>query len=416
MSIEKQNPTDELPQRVFYMWNYLEWGGAQVYLFGFMKKAKKICDVEVLLPRGSDPQLLRYLDNIEIPYEFFDAQTDIQPALTFRRKIERHWNKAVCEFALFKYLKKKNLTYSVIHVDLPPWQSLTLLWWLSRRTKVFVTVHNAMPIVSKWRQSLWKLKFNLLAQMKNFNIFTANKNAKTSLKMYVPKFFFEKIIVTTANINSEEINEVLKLAADESGIRRKYDLPSNKFSVFCVGQFIDRKGRWIFLEAAGRLIEKYKDICFVWITNSKISAEDLKKIESYNLAEDFTLINSDKIGGDHTELFKLLKIADVFTLPSYVEGLPISLLEAMALGIPCISTDVNGIPEAIKDMETGLLIRAGDAVKLAAAIEKLKIDENLRAGISKKGQDFILRNFNEDEVAKIAVAAYKNSFSALHNK
>ena len=79
-----------------------------------------------------------------------------------------------------------------------------------------------------------------------------------------------------------------------------------------------------------------------------------------------------------------MRLADVFALVSFQEGLPISLLEAMALKIPCISTNVNAIPEAVKHLETGLLIEAGDAEKLAEYFLKLKADKELREKLAKK--------------------------------
>ncbi|MDQ3322413.1 MAG: glycosyltransferase family 4 protein [Acidobacteriota bacterium] len=416
MSEEKQNSTPELPRKIIFIWNYLEWGGAQVYLFGLMKEAQKFCQVAALLPSGSDRQLLEYLNNIKVPYKFFDAHTDLQPATTLKRKLERHWNKVLCEIIIYKRLKKIDLTKSVVHLDFPPWQSLTFLWWLSLKTKVFVTIHNAMPEVPKWRQLLWRAKFGVLARTKNFNIFTSNENARDSLRQYVSGNFLEKITVTSTNVNPDEIDRALQFDLKKIDICRKYDLPEDKFMVFCVGQFIDRKGRWVFLEAARSLIEKNKDIHFVWISNSKLNRDELKKIESYKLDRNFTLVDSEKTGGEHVDLFKLLRIADVFTLPSYIEGLPISLLEAMALGIPSVSTDVNAIPEAVKHLETGLLIETGDAGGLVNAIEKLKSDRNLRKSLSENGRDFVLRNFNEAIVAKIAFAAYKKSFSATQNK
>jgi glycosyltransferase involved in cell wall biosynthesis len=88
----------------------------------------------------------------------------------------------------------------------------------------------------------------------------------------------------------------------------------------------------------------------------------------------------------------------------------------MALGIPSISTDVNGIPEAIKHLKTGWLIETGDVGGLANAVEILKSDKTLREKLSENGRNFILQNFNEREVAKIAVAEYKKSFSPASNK
>ena len=93
-----------------------------------------------------------------------------------------------------------------------------------------------------------------------------------------------------------------------------------------------------------------------------------------------------------------------------MEGLPISLLEAMALGIPCISTNINGIPEAVKHLETGYLIEAGNAETLVEAIKTLKDDKALREKLAKNGREFVLANFNEKIVAKIALEKYFEAF------
>ena len=131
-----------------------------------------------------------------------------------------------------------------------------------------------------------------------------------------------------------------------------------------------------------------------------------QKIEEFGLGDRFTLINSDEVGPEHIDLFKLVRTADVFVLPSFVEGLPISLLEAMALQIPCVSTRVNAIPEAIIDGETGCLIEAGDSQALAETLFKLEKDFGLRKKLAEAGRELVLQKFSEKEVAKIAVDRY----------
>lgn len=362
------------------------------------------------MPKGSDAQLLKFLDNLQISYEFFDAHADAQPAPTVKRKLQRHWNKIKSEFSLLCYLRKIDFSGSIIHAEFAPWQSLLILVWMCRQTKVFVTVHNSVLPIPRHRRFLWHLKFAVAARLKNFHIFTANEDAKNSLRSLVPNEFFEKIKVTYANVNPAEIDEALATEIDRDEICKKYNLPFDKFFVFCVGQFIDRKGRWVFLDAAREILKTNADAAFVWISNSKPSAEDLIKIKSYNLNEDFVFINSEQVGGAHIDLFKLLRVADVFALPSFVEGLPISLLEAMALGIPGISTNINGIPEAVKPFETGCLIEAGDGEALKNAILSLKNDDSLRRKLSKNGREFVLANFSEPVVAEIAARAYLESF------
>jgi glycosyltransferase involved in cell wall biosynthesis len=274
-------------------------------------------------------------------------------------------------------------------------------------------VHNSVLPIPKLRYLLWKIKFRLLSRHKNFHLFTANQDAKESLKTLVSKEYFDKITVTSANINPSEINEALNSEINRTELKSRYNLPSDKFLVFCVGQFIDRKGRWIFLEAARKLQEKNRDIAFVWISNSKPDEEDLQKAKKFELGENFIFITSDQIGKEHIDLFKLLRLADIFTLPSFLEGLPISLLEAMALGIPSVSTAVNGIPEAIKHLETGYLIKAGSADELASAVQELKGDKILRENLSKSGRRFVLENFNENTVAKIALERYLDALRKI---
>ncbi len=406
---KEKNDEKVLPKNFYYVWHYLEWGGAQVLFFGLMKEAQKFGDVRAIMPKGSNEQLLKFLDNIRVPYNFFNAHLDARPAPTFIRKIKRHLNKIYCEIALLSYLNNFNFNKSIIHTELAPWQSLLALLWLSFKAPVFVTMHNSLPAVPKWRFLLWRLKFWVLTSNNNFNLFTANINTKESLRPLVSKSFFNKITVIYANINPQEIERSKIVGQESDEIYRKYGLPANKFLVFCVGQFIDRKGRWIFIEAARQLLKENNEFAFVWIANSKPSSTDLEKAKSYNLGENFLFITSDQIGTAHIDLFKLLRQADVFALPSFLEGLPISILEAMALGIPTVSTNINAIPEAIKHLETGLLIEPGNPDELKEAILLLKNDLVLREKLSIQGKKYVLENFDEAVVAKIAVERYINS-------
>lgn len=400
----------QLPKKVYYVWNYFEWGGAQIYFLGLIREIKQIAEIKVILPAGSDKQLIRFIENENISYEFFGTKDYEKKAFTLKSKIRLHRNKLKSEADMLKYLKGFDLSESIVHIELAPWQSLFSLAHLSLKTKVFITMHNSLPPVPKWRYLLWKTKFAILTKLENFNIFASNEDAKKSLEPLVPKKFYDRIKVTYTNVNPFEVEAALLSEIDKEKLLTEYKIPKDKFLVFCVGQFIDRKGRWTFLEAAKKVFEKDKEVAFVWIANSKPSVEDLKRTENYGLGENFVFIKSEDVGTEHIDLFKLLRLADLFALVSFQEGLPISLLEAMALGIPSISTNVNAIPEAVKHLETGWLIEAGDAANLVFAINSLKNDKELREKLSENGRDFVLANFNEKVVAKIALEGYRESF------
>ena len=84
---------------------------------------------------------------------------------------------------------------------------------------------------------------------------------------------------------------------------------------------------------------------------------------------------------------QLLENADAFVLPSYNEGLPMSMLEAMAWGLPAIVTPVGGIPEVISDKQNGLLVQPGNQQQLVQAMQSLIEDERLRLALGTAGRN-----------------------------
>lgn len=399
---------ENLP-KIIYAWNYMDWGGAQIYFLGLIKEAKKNFDVQIVLPEKSDRQLLKFFEKMEIPYHFIEAEKKTKISGGLLGKAEKHYRKFQSESLMLKRLFEFDLKNSLIHIELAPWQSLLSLIRLCRKTNVFITTHNSLPEVSKRRFLLWKIKLKIISRYKNFNVFCSNEDAKNYFARLYAKEFAEKIKITYTFASADEINQALETEFDRERLCKKHKIPNGKFLVFCVGQFIDRKGRWTFLRAAQKICRETDEIAFVWVSNSKPDAADLRQLEKFGLKDKFRLLISDEIGNDRIELLNVFRLADVFALPSFQEGLPVALLEAMALGIPSISTNINAVPEALKNFETGILIRPADQDALAEAIQKLKKDKSLREKLAEKGREFVLERFEQKAVARIAVEAYKKS-------
>lgn len=391
------------------MWNYLEWGGAQIYFLAIMKEAKKDWNIKVILPRKSSPEILKFLDEIEVDYEFVDTQIDFSPAFTIAERLKRQWKRVMSEIKAYRHLKKYDLNNSVLHLETAPWQSWILIFALSRRAKVFVTMHNALPFISRWKKFVWSKRLNFVLGLKNFHLFVANQNAKDSIKELVSQRNWEKIVLTRASINPAEIEKVLEYDFDRKKLIEKHSIPPDKSIVLCVGQFIDRKGRWIYLEAAQKILKQTNQIHFLWLTPVLPSPEDQKRIENYRLDNSFQLILSDSVGKSRFDILKFFRLADIFVLPSLFEGLPIAILEAMALGIPTISTNITAIPEAVKPFETGILIEPGSSNALASAILKLNGNSQLKEILSENGRQFVRENFDERKAARVAISNYEKS-------
>jgi len=104
---------------------------------------------------------------------------------------------------------------------------------------------------------------------------------------------------------------------------------------------------------------------------------------------------------------EVLAAADCLVLPSYAEGLPIAILEAMAHGIPVIATTVGAIPEVITDGEQGFLIEPGDVQALTECMLKLSNDPELRKTMGLAARRRVEEEFSIDTMVERVMAVYR---------
>jgi len=399
-----------MPQ-IIYAWNYVEWGGAQIHFLALMREAKKFFDVLVLLPEGTDAQFLGFLEREGIQHRLFQGHIDLGLKHTIAEKISRHWTRIRSEYAMLNAIKDAAECDAIVHTDISPGQSLASLVWLCLRFETFITLHNAQPAVLWWRMALWKLKYGVISRFSNFHVFCTNEHAAEYYRLLYRGAVSQDIKITYDSINPDEIDDALRTGQGRERLRSRFGISDNEFVVLTVGQFIDRKGRWTLLESALKLISSDSNWKFVWVSPTLPDEMDLKRIEECGLGNTFRLIRSTDIGVDRRSILSFFAIADVFALPSYIEGVPIALLEAMASGLACVSTNVYGIPEAIIDRDTGLLIEAGDSDGLAAALKELRNDSKLRESLATKGRDLARTKFDERIAARAAVESYKKAIA-----
>jgi glycosyltransferase involved in cell wall biosynthesis len=159
---------------------------------------------------------------------------------------------------------------------------------------------------------------------------------------------------------------------------------------------VEKKGFADLIDACAILANKGCDFHCEIIGTGELEDDLYAQIERLGLNDRVEMIGPRPQG----EVIAHLQTAAVFAAPCVVgedgnrDGLPTVLLEAMALGTPCIATDVTGIPEVLRDGETGLMVPQHDPARLADAIERLLNDRALGQRLATEARDLIEQSFD----------------------
>lgn len=140
-----------------------------------------------------------------------------------------------------------------------------------------------------------------------------------------------------------------------------------------------------------------------------VAGDGVRRAEVEALAGELNL-GPDRVHflGSRSDIPDLLGAADFFVLPSLTEGLPLSVLEAMAQRLPVIATPVGGVPELVEDHRHGLLVPVGDAPSLADAITLLARDPTTRQALGRRGQERVEREFSFEAMLGRYEGLYQN--------
>jgi glycosyltransferase involved in cell wall biosynthesis len=131
---------------------------------------------------------------------------------------------------------------------------------------------------------------------------------------------------------------------------------------------------------------------------------DLEKLSRLAIAEG--VAERFRMTGWQDDVGEWFPRFDLLLSPSRSEGLPLAVLQAMMLGVPVVATAVGGLPEAIDDHETGILVPPADVEAMAAAIDELIVDDGLRRRIAAAARERAERDFSAPEMARSFEALY----------
>lgn len=181
----------------------------------------------------------------------------------------------------------------------------------------------------------------------------------------------------------------------EANIKKENDLV-----LLHIGRFEQQKNHRLLVEVFRYTIKEYPQMQ-LWLMGDGSLKPDIEEFVKRNGLDKKVLFL-----GIRNDVPEVLSKSDIFILSSNWEGVPMSILEAMAAGKPVIATKVGGIPELVKDGETGILVSPGDKETLAQAILRLAKDPELRQRMGKEGQRRAIERFDIAQTSREYEALY----------
>ncbi len=187
----------------------------------------------------------------------------------------------------------------------------------------------------------------------------------------------------------------------KSELRAQIGLPLDKKIVGNIAALVGHKDHATLLRAARQVVDQRQDVLFVVIGEGELRPELLK------LRAQLQLESHVQFLGFVPEAQKYLSAFDVFAMSSCMEGLGSIVLDTFAAGVSVAATAGGGLPELVRDNETGLLVGVGDAPGLAGAILKLLNNETLAKQLAGQAQQWVEQNCSVAKMAEMYMQIYQ---------
>ncbi|AMM41433.1 MAG TPA: glycosyltransferase family 1 protein [Candidatus Atribacteria bacterium] len=216
----------------------------------------------------------------------------------------------------------------------------------------------------------------------------------------------ERIVVVPNGVD-EKLFEKTNLTIDTKS--------KNHIKVLFLGNLIKSKGFFDVIKAIPKVIRRYSNVKFIFAgkfpNNYREQNEVFRYIEQNKL--DSVVKFMEVVPGE--KKIKLLLFSDVFIFPSYNEGHPFVILEAMAAGLPIITTDVGAIRETVIDKENGFIIEKNNPKQIAEKIITLIKNPELRKKMGEKSRQRFLKYYTKDKFIENLSNVFREVFEMAKN-
>jgi len=291
----------------------------------------------------------------------------------------------------------RNFKADIIHSHLPGANLYSCLAGALTRTPVITTYHGELFLpgdINKYSG----LKYMLLRSLASRIVLVADYLRHDFVN--IARFPEEKLSVIYNGISIGEHDQSFDSTSKRASLEIKPDEPV----VGIVANLRPPKGYEYFIESCWLVTRELPGVKFLVVGQGegKIRQKLEELISQYQLQDNVRLL------GFRSDVPELLRIFDIFVLSSISEGLPLSAVEAMAACKPVVATKVGGLPELVKNGESGFLVPPKDASSLAEKILLVLNDSQLRATMGQKGRQIVASTFSVENMV--------NNYQQLYEK
>jgi colanic acid/amylovoran biosynthesis glycosyltransferase len=210
---------------------------------------------------------------------------------------------------------------------------------------------------------------------------------RSQLMLFLEEAHWGKLALVRCGVDPEQFRRAA--GADRAG--------DGPVRILTVGRLVSGKGFALLLDAVAELVAGGRDVALTVVGDGP-SGETLRaQAAALGIAERVRWLGA--IGQD--DIRAQYARADVFCLPSFAEGVPVVLMEAMAMEVAAVATNIAGIPELIEDGVSGLLVTPGRTSELAGALRRVVDDAELRARLGRAGREAVRSGYDVAAAAPV---------------
>jgi glycosyltransferase involved in cell wall biosynthesis len=312
-------------------------------------------------------------------------------------------------FKLAKILKREHI--NILHTHGYKANVIgALASWLCGQTICIRTEHGLTEPFrgfDKLKMSFYEYLDYLTGKYLTRKIISVSSNIKQNIMDKYPK----KKIVTIHN----GIGLFDPCLANNERLRMEFGIDKRNFIIGIIGRLVPVKGHNYFINAAKLILQQRQDVRFLIVGDGPLKSALESKVSAMRVANISAAIRSlslsdyVKFTGFRNDVKEIIKIMDIVVFSSLNEGIPYSLLEAMAQGKVIVATKVGGITEVVSDGENGLLVRSRDEEAIAEKCLYLLENKAIMQNLAKKAENTIKDNFSIEKMKEETIRIYEES-------